>query len=1150
MLSKYYNDFANNNFWSVMNTTTDLPRVNKILGSFETVSEESPKFRGSEEEKNWIGKALADIKKSEIGVRLQERISHQVGTLSSFTPDQIIRLVSLLVQRLKQEPVSQEATNYLCQEVAALIIKKKVHSFENFLKQTREKNFAIQVLIQLVREGKLRSLDAVKDIQRSGIDPRTPEGQQALIEIAKLAAQQQPYETCAHIKNYGIDASTPEGQQALIEIAKLAAQHGYGISRYIKKYGIDASKPEGQKALIEIAKLAAQHCYGTSQDIKNYGIDASTPEGQQALIEIAKLEAKQNGGATSQYIKDYSIKASTPQGQQALIEIAKLAAQQAGGGTSQNIKNYGIDASTPQGQQALIEIAKLAAQQYGGGTSESIQQYGIDTSTPEGQQALIEIAKLAAQQEGWRTSVYIKNFGIDASTPQGRQGLIEIAKLAAQQDGWETSTHIKNYGIDASTPEGQQGLIEIAKLAAQQNGEGTSKNIKNYGLDASTPEGRQALIEIAKQAAQQNGGETSEYIKEYGIDASIPEGRLGLIEIAKLAAQQDGRKISQFIKNYGLDASTPEGRQALIEIAKLAAQQNGEKTSELIKEYGLDASSPEGRQGLIEIAKLAAQQNGKGTSEYIKNYGIKASTPDAQQGLIEIAKLAAQQNGEGTSEYIKNYGIKASTPYGQQGLIEIAKLAAQQNGKATYRYIKKYGVDAIQLGAALLDMDPADLQWVQKILSKSNKGAIQTKFLAWWLRLACLSASREDLKKLFREKPSVFERMSALSPELRTTLTRKVIASSQETKSLFLEALKADLLKEASLLKKITVLPRDLRVAVTKVFIRGCQGQHAEEWKNLKKESEDIAHARLACLILSQHPKGDYTTVLAKIKSDRSLRDAKHQQPLLEFLLAIKKCTLRDSAKIALVNKIFAMPDKERLTAFRLVTDILNFKGKAYLRKMTDFQSLKSAVEKLFVDKCKVQLDNFMALYENTVGTWRSKEALLTYAGKHVANPAVLPYFQAFLTAVLKDNFQTIRYATDTNPHLAEIEQHYPLVFENWKLSAVLKDDEVGLKDTLKAVPVEKKVVETLKQAVENQHLGLERQEALFPILAACKGKWKPLDKPLKLIDQQLAPLLNRRLSKEEMELKQRLLLQKAFLELIQEPGDLLKKLNILKGIK
>ena len=61
-------------------------------------------------------------------------------------------------------------------------------------------------------------------------------------------------------------------------------------------------------------------------------------------------------------------------------------------------------------------------------------------------------------------------------------------------------------------------------------------------------------------------------------------------------------------------------------------------------------------------------------------------------------------------------------------------------------------------------------------------------------------------------------------------------------------------------------------------------------------------------------------------------------------------CNLEDTAKIALLNKMFAMPDEERQKGLRLVVDILNFKGEAYLSEITDFQSLKSAVEKLFAD--------------------------------------------------------------------------------------------------------------------------------------------------------------------------------------------------------
>ena len=495
----------------------------------------------------------------------------------------------------------------------------------------------------------------------------------------------------------------------------------------------------------------------------------------------------------------------------------------------------------PKGRQALIEIAKLAAQSNGGGTSQHIKEYGIDASSPEGRQALIEIAKLAAQQDGGGTSEFIKNYDIDSSTLEGQQALIEIAKLAAKNKGLSgISAYIQYYGINASTPEGQQALMEIAKLAAQQDGQGTSSYIKNYGIDASTPEGQQALIEIAKLAAQQSGYGTSRHIKKYGIDASSLKGQQALIEIAKLAAQKSGVGISMCIENYGLDASTLKGQHALIEIAKLAAQQDLFGTLKHLHAYHLEKVSGEGKRQLEDF------------SNFIFICLVKQFTPFSYSAYKDNFKVYVDQlNGNGSESNHVNLALFDSP---------LAKLKAHDREGALK--------DCIQLGTLLFEMDPKDLQWVQNSFSKGDKEAIQAEFLEWWMSLASLCSSREDLKRLFREKPSVFERMSSLPPDLRTTLTREVIASSLETKGLFLDVLKAELFKESSLVKKIAVLPRDLRGAVAEVFIRGCQGQQAEAWENLKKEIEDIAHARLACLILSQYPKGDYTEVLGKIKSD------------------------------------------------------------------------------------------------------------------------------------------------------------------------------------------------------------------------------------------------------------------------------------------
>ena len=140
-----------------------------------------------------------------------------------------------------------------------------------------------------------------------------------------LAAKNDGSVTSIHIKKYGIN-KFPGGQKVLIEIAKLAAQeNGLGISEFIQNYGIDTSTSEGQKGLIEIAKLAAQESgLGTSNILNSMGL-RNFLKGQQALIEIAKLAAQESGWGTSQYIHEYGINTSTPEGQKVLIEIAKLA---------------------------------------------------------------------------------------------------------------------------------------------------------------------------------------------------------------------------------------------------------------------------------------------------------------------------------------------------------------------------------------------------------------------------------------------------------------------------------------------------------------------------------------------------------------------------------------------------------------------------------------------------------------------------------------------------------------------------------------------------------------------------------------------------------------------------------------------------------
>ena len=267
-----------------MNIYSDITQIKKVSVCFDTPSDES-KNKIYPDDQEWISAALEEIKNSNNVRSIQDRIACQVQKLYSFEPEQIIHLVNLLNQHVKKEPFDQRTTIYLSQEVAALIVKKSIDSFKNVLKGFQENKIAIQVMFRLVRESHCDPLALIKELHNYGIDPSAADVQEALIQIAKLAIQQNGGESLALSTNMACTPSTPEGQRAMIEIAKLAAQQdGYGLSYFIKNYGIKATSPEGQEVLIEIAKLAAkENGFGVSNYIQKYGINVSTAEGSKGV---------------------------------------------------------------------------------------------------------------------------------------------------------------------------------------------------------------------------------------------------------------------------------------------------------------------------------------------------------------------------------------------------------------------------------------------------------------------------------------------------------------------------------------------------------------------------------------------------------------------------------------------------------------------------------------------------------------------------------------------------------------------------------------------------------------------------------------------------------------------------------------------------
>ena len=92
-------------------------------------------------------------------------------------------------------------------------------------------------------------------------------------------------------------------------------------------------------------------------------------------------------------------------------------------------------------------------------------------------------------------------------------------------------------------------------------------------------------------------------------------------------------------------------------------------------------------------------------------------------------------------------------------------------------------------------------------------------------------------------------------------------------------------------------------------------------------------------------------------------------------------------------------------------------------------------------------------------------------------------------------------------------------------------------------------IIRTLKEAIAQEHLGGNMQSSLFPVITrCCKNNTDP--KPLfDEVINQLIPLSGRRLSKEEIVIKNRLLIERSILGLIIKPEDVELQLQNIKSL-
>ena len=719
------------------------------------------------------------------------------------------------------------------------------------------------------------------------------------------------------------------------------------------------------------------------------------------------------------------------------------------------------------------------------------------------------MAKATAKQFGGKTSEYIKNYEIDKYTLEGQTGLIEIAKIATQLNEEITSKFIQNYEINKFSIAGQRGLIDIAKLAVQKDVSGTSKYIQNYQIDNYTPEGQQGLIEIAKLGAQISGKWISYFIGYYDIDNSTSEGQRGLIEIAKLAAQQNGADMSLYILNYRINDATSEGQRGLIDIAKLAAPQDAQILQN-IKNYNINFSSSEGQQGLMEILEWVGQKKITDALEYLKTCDITSYTPENKVRIDNLCDKFVYEcilnqdsftwrNLKGVYNLLSSLSMTDLT-----GCIDLCNSAFE---KITQNNLSGAVNDFYEILNKKFQISTQEMQWIVEEYQKYRESHIQKAFLEWYFIVALLFILRKESRECFLNQQKLFQAIS-----------------KQHT---------------------------PIREALVKELIRIYAYKQQDRWINLQKISKGKKHIELPALMLFREEDSVIGKTLEILKKGSLFKDGKLLILFLDTLVKIRRCSFTDVEKTSVLQSLSNNSNPEiLLKRLRWANDLLSFKEEAQLTKCQDADKWQDACHEIFVNKLGVKINDFDESYSKTLGSWRAKFALITYASRlknvNLAQKAQ-ELFQDFLKQVLSQTFQQKRYEINQNKQLAAIQQNHPEVLKKWQNSIKLTLSELSLKEGLQEDPIEDTILKTLKQALEQNHLGPD-QPIIYPSLALLDVT--DIDKLLEIYTQirtQLQPFLGRTLKNLQAK-KEALLIQKFILELFLAPENLEKGLSNLKS--
>jgi len=728
------------------------------------------------------------------------------------------------------------------------------------------------------------------------------------------------------------------------------------------------------------------------------------------LFEAALIFAEKNPDFVSKNLKKFALDEENK-----LFEIAKTIVKKGHIEYLQNFVQAGL--RSPEKIVKIVLMGIRESYDIPDKVIKNIKDWGLN------EDQLYEIANRAATL---RSSISYSISDYQAAGLKNSEKLYQLALIEAVNYPYKLSNSLDDYGFIE-----EEKLFDIARILANRGI--LFCYIMQYvqaGLKDPEKLFELALIDVAKNSNAIIG------MKNYNVGEEAK-----LFPIAKILSGKGA--LAQSIKIFR-DAGLNDP-DLLYRLALMEAKNNFESLSKHLSGFGIREPDK-----LFWIARTAAYNGSKlsGQIEYFVTAGLKNPEMlfDLAQIILEIEGIDALfqctesllEGGLTHDGFIKiTKKIEINPFYSIPWLYLNENLKQGTQGEAASesfdytRYIEK-----IKLYAKVIWKGNLRLEEELDTIAKTPNLFVKKALLFWMIKFL---PSYQNLnltpEQHLEIKPLINNLLRYPDPAMRDNLSQLVYKLAKPEFFQGWKSLKNTLKTTADNKKKYSLLPHLLLAElystepdVCKFVIERFFSCPASDKGESKRSLVNFLNYLTQDAILSPTEK---IQILNTIFQDKYFNLVKLQAEIPPEqkggMLSKKDAEVLRSAHFEKILK-----------TMRIVEDLLTFEQHDQLKQISDIDAFSGVMEKLFVKEFGSKINHFTDKYMQTFGTFRQKNAVLTYLGRLKTLPSpkkeeALNLLNSFVAQVLNGAFKEMRYDLSKNSHLKRFFGNDIALLEKWK---------------------------------------------------------------------------------------------------------------------